>query len=71
MRRLASRLTSTLTAWIAPPVGTSSRKLVSPLGTKATLVCDAPVAAETVPVMAVTWASMSAVSVTLSYPATV
>ena len=44
---------------------------VSPSGTKGTLSWDAPVAAETVPVMAVTPASMSAVSVTLSCPATV
>ena len=71
MFRLAVKLASTLTAWTASPVGTDSRKLVSPLGTKVTLALDAPVAASTVPVMAVTPASRSAVSVTLSCPATV
>ena len=47
------------------------RKRVSPSGTKATLVCDAPVAVVTVPVTAVTWASISVVSVTLACPATI
>ena len=67
----ASRLTSTLTAWTAWPTPTGMEKEVSPSGTNGTLACDAPVAATSVPVMPVTPASMSAVSVTLSCPATV
>ena len=71
MRRVASRLALMVRLWTASPAPTGSRKRVSPLATNGTLVCDPPTPTLTVLVMAVTAASINAVSVTLACPATV
>ena len=71
MRRLASISTSTVTPWMASPSPTDRLKRVTSSGTNGTLTCDAPDAAETVPVTAVTSASIRVVSVTSTCPTTV
>ena len=59
------------TPWTAWPTATGTEKRVSPLGTKNTPVSEPPAVTLTVPVMAVTSASINAVSVTSACPATV
>ena len=67
----ASSSASMATTWTASPLATGKEKRVSPLGTNDTLVCDPPTMTLRVPVIAVTSASINAVSAMLSCPVTV
>ena len=60
-----------VTVWTASPAPTASWKRVSPLGTNGTLACDPLTLTLAVPVMAVTSATIAAVSVTSACPDTV